>query len=93
MFVFLKVFLEESFYSVVWYHAGFVVIEVGVDCTGDDEQFLVSPHGALARFRLYSCHSFEGTFTEIAAVGLLAMDEQDRSLDLTRHIQDWLVHK
>ena len=93
MLVFLKVFLEESFYSVVWYHTGFVVIEVGVDCTGDDEQFLVPPHGALSRLRLYSCHSFEGTFTKIAAVGLLAMDEQDRSLDFTSHIQDWLVHK
>ena len=93
MLVFLKVFLEETFNSVVWYHSGFVVIEVGVDCTGDDEQFLVSHHGALARFRLYSCHSFECPFTEIAAMGLLAVDEQDRSLDFTRHVQDWLIHK
>ena len=91
--VFLKVFLEEAFNSVVWYHTGFVVIEVGVDSTVDDEQFLVSHHGGIARFRLYSRHSFECPFTEIAAMGLLAVDEQDRSLYFTSHIQDWLVHK
>ena len=56
-----------------------VVVKVGVDGIGDNHQFLISDGHALAVWIL-ARHLFEGVLREVAAVGLLAVDEQDGRL-------------
>ena len=58
-----------------------VVVKVGVDGIGDNHQFLIADSYAFAVWIL-ARHLFEGVLREVAAVGLLAVDEQDGRLNL-----------
>ena len=69
-----------------------IVVKVGVDGIGDNHQFFVSDGHALAVWIL-ARHLFEGVLREVAAVGLLAVDEQDGRLNLVRPCQQGLVEE
>ena len=63
----LKVLAEECLYPVEG-NLLEVVVEVGVDCAGDDEQLLVVALELLV-----------GVLAEIAGMGVLAVNEEDFS--------------
>jgi len=41
--ILLQVFLEEGLYLVIRNDAGDVVVKIDVGCSGDDQEFFVSP--------------------------------------------------
>jgi len=59
---------------------------------GDDEQLLVAHDLALA-LNVHSGHLLKGILAEVAAVRLIAVDEQHRALNLIGPRQQRLVHE
>ena len=80
--ILLQVLFEERLHLVVGNHAGDVVVKVHVGGAGDDHEFLVG-----------AGQQAEGVLAEIAAVGLLAVDEEDGILDLAGPGQQGLVQE
>ena len=68
--VLFQIFLVEGLYLVERNHIH-MVIQVGVDSSGHNQQFLVVTRKQL-----------EGILTEITGMGILSMHEQDRTSDL-----------
>ena len=54
-----------------------LIVEVRVGRTGHDEEFLIIPFEA-----------FEGVFTEVAGMGLFAVDDQDGTLYFAEVLQN-----
>ena len=63
------------------------VIKIGVDCVGNDHQFLIS--GVLAVLD----HGRIGVAAEIAGVCFVAVDQKDRAADLVGVLQNRLIHE
>ena len=68
-----QIFSEELLQLVVGYEAGTVVVEIGVDGAGDDEDLLVADGHALA-VAFLAGHLLECCLAEVEAVGILAVD-------------------
>ena len=73
--IYLQILPEKLLNLVIRNFAVFVVVEVGVDGAGDDEDFLVAIFHRRA-VAVFAGHFGKGIFAEIAAVGFFAVDEE-----------------
>ena len=90
--ILFQIYPEEGFHLVVWNHSGNVVVEIHMGGTRDYHQLLVSFDGALT-LDVAAGHALKCILAEIAAVGLLAVDEENGSLDFSRPGQKRLVQE
>ena len=80
--ILFQICFKETLNFVVGNYAGNIVVEVNMGGSGDDHQFLVA-----------ASKEAIGILAEIAAVGLLTVDEQNRILDFTRPGKQGLVQE